>query len=195
VVDGTDLARIFIGDLIEAWEHAADLSAKRHIRWVDRPYKQVLSVAPPMYDELWTAAKAAYKMEAAIVPGGENIIYAPHLDTVSLVHGKYIAEAGYHILPYFLDRWEQVRHLPLGVLAHCTHLRGSGILRDGIEEPNVRIRLASKIPQAECESLNLLYADPGQIDIESFKHREDDGILFVPKAGEILYKVKSASES
>jgi nickel-dependent lactate racemase len=193
VVDGHDLAGLFIGDLNDAWESAADLSANRHIRWVDQPFQRVLSCAPPMYDELWTAAKAAYKMEPAIAPGGENIIYAPHLDTISFVHGKYIAEAGYHILPYFLDHWEQVKHLPLGVLAHCTHLRGSGIMADGIEKPNIRIRLASKISRSECEALNLLYADPDEIDIEAFKNREDEGILFVPIAGEILYKVNPSS--
>jgi hypothetical protein len=55
-----------------------------------------------MYDELWTGAKAMYKIEPAVAVGGEVVIYAPHLDEVSRVHGKYIYEVGYHILPYFL---------------------------------------------------------------------------------------------
>jgi len=32
---------------------------------------------------------------------------------VSVAHGKYIYEAGYHILPYFLADWISTRHLPL----------------------------------------------------------------------------------
>ena len=60
-----------------------------------------------MYDELWTAGKAMYKLEPAVAMGGEVIIYAPHLDVVSHVHGQYIYEIGYHILPYFLNDWER----------------------------------------------------------------------------------------
>ena len=45
---------------------------------------------PPMYDDLWTAAKGAYKTEPAIADGGEVIVYAPHVGAVSHVHGKRI---------------------------------------------------------------------------------------------------------
>lgn len=188
VVEGHDLAGIFVGDLYQAWEAAADFSSTRHIRWVDRPFQRVLSRAPAMYDELWTAAKATYKLEPAIAHGGEVIIYAPHLDTVSLVHGKFIYEAGYHILPYFLENWEKYQHIPLGVLAHCTHLRGSGRMENGIEKPNIRVTLSSKISEADCRQLNLGYLDPAQVRIEDWIGREDEGILYVSKAGEILYK-------
>ena len=51
--------------------------------------------------------KAMYKLEPAVALGGEVVIYAPHLDVVSHVHGKYIYEVGYHILPYFLNDWER----------------------------------------------------------------------------------------
>jgi nickel-dependent lactate racemase len=190
VVEYEDLAGIFIGDYLEAWRAAADLSAQRHIRWVDKPYQQVLSCAPSMYDELWTGAKAMYKLEPAVAIGGEVIIYAPHLDTVSHVHGKYIYQVGYHILPYFLQDWESYKHIPLGVLAHSTHLRGSGVIENGIEKPNVKLTLASKIPPEDCAHLKLGYCDPAKINPKDWKNREDEGILFVPKAGEMLYRVK-----
>ncbi len=88
VVDGHDLVGIFIGDLFEAWSLAADLSAQRNVIWSETTYQRVLSCAPVMYDELWTAAKAMYKLEPAVAIGGEVIIYAPHLDVVSHVHGR-----------------------------------------------------------------------------------------------------------
>ncbi|HEX7557535.1 MAG TPA: lactate racemase domain-containing protein, partial [Leptolinea sp.] len=116
VVEDHDLSGLFIGDHLSAWDSAADLSAKRHIRWCDAPYQQVLSCAPAMYDELWTAAKAMYKLEPAVAIGGEVIIYAPHLKDVSHVHGRYIYEIGYHILQYFLQDWDRFKHIPLGVL-------------------------------------------------------------------------------
>ena len=161
IVDGHDLAGVVIGDMFEAWSAAADLSAQRHIRWCEKPFQRVLSWAPAMYDELWTGAKAMYKLEPAVAMGGEVIIYAPHLDVVSHVHGKYIYEIGYHILPYFLNDWERFKHIPLGVLAHSTHVRGSGVMENGVEKPNVRVTLASKIPAEDCARLNLGYLDPG----------------------------------
>ena len=189
-VAGHELAGLFIGDLYEAWGAAADFSAQRHIHWSEKPFQRVLSCAPPMYDELWTGAKAMYKLEPAVVTGGEVIIYAPHLDTVSHVHGKFIYEIGYHILPYFLNDWERFKHIPLGVLAHSTHLRGSGIMENGVEKPNVRVTLASKISAEDCARLNLGYLDPATIQFDEWKEREEEGILYVPKAGEMLYRIR-----
>jgi len=191
VVEGKGLSGLFVGDHLAAWSEAADLSAQRHIRWVDTPFQRVLSCAPPMYDELWTGAKAMYKLEPAVALGGEVVIYAPHLDAVSHVHGKYIYEVGYHILPYFLNDWERFKNIPLGVLAHSTHLRGSGSMENGIEKPNVRVILASKISSDDCERLNLGYLDPAKINVDEWKDREAEGVLYVPKAGEILYRLKS----
>jgi len=190
VVEGEGLSGCFIGDPIEAWRKAADLSAQRHIKWVDHPFKTILSCAPAMYDELWTAGKAMYKLEPVVAQGGEVIIYAPHLDTVSHSHGKTIYAIGYHTLPYFLDDWDKYRRYPLGVVAHCTHVRGGGVMKEGIETANARVTLASKIPPEECARLNLGYRDPATIDPNDFANREEEGILYVPKAGEILYRLR-----
>jgi len=190
VVEGKGLSGLFVGDYLSAWSEAADLSAQRHIQWVSRAFQRVLSCAPPMYDELWTGAKAMYKLEPAVAIGGEVIIYAPHLDVVSHVHGRYIYEIGYHILPYFLNDWDRFSNIPLGVLAHSTHVRGSGVMQDGVEKPNVQVTLASKISAADCASLNLGYLDPSKINVGEWKNREDEGILYVPKAGEILYRLR-----
>lgn len=188
---GPGLAGIFIGEMGAAWSAAADFSAQSHIRWCEKPFQRVLSCAPSMYDELWTAAKAMYKLEPAVAIGGEVIIYAPHLEVVSHVHGKYIYEIGYHVLPYFLNDWERFKHIPLGVLAHSTHVRGSGSMENGIEKPNVRVSLASRIPAQDCARLNLGYIDPARLNVQDWIGREGEGILYVPRAGEMLYRVKS----
>ena len=190
VVAGQGLSGLFIGDHVSAWSEAAEQSAQRHIKWCEKPFQRVLSCAPPMYDELWTGAKAMYKLEPAVATGGEVVIYAPHLDTVSHVHGKYIYEVGYHILPYFLKDWKRFKHIPLGVLAHSTHLRGSGVMENGIEKPNVKVTLASKISAEDCARLNLGYLDPAKINVDQWKNQEGDRVLYVPKAGEILYRLK-----
>jgi nickel-dependent lactate racemase len=190
IVQGHDLSGVLVGDLIETWNAAADISAQRHVRWFDKPFQRVLSGCPPMYDELWTGGKCMYKMEPAVAVGGEVVIYAPHLDVVSHVHGKYIYEVGYHVLPYFLSQWDKFKHVPLGVLAHSTHVRGSGIIDPtGVERPNVKVTLASKISPEDCARLNLGYMDPDSINPADWEDREDEGILYVPRAGEMLHKL------
>ena len=192
VIEGGEVAGVYVGDHISAWSRAADHSAQRHINWVAKPFTRILSCAPPMYDELWTAGKAMYKLEPALAAGGELIIYAPHLREVSVVHGKHIAEVGYHVLPYILGNWDRYKHLPLGVLAHSTHVRGDGDYdaATGTELPRARVTLASQIPADECAALSLGYLDPAGIDMDDWRDREDEGILLVAKAGETLYRAK-----
>ena len=190
VVVGQGLAGLFVGDTVTAWQAAADLSAQRHIVWVERPFQRILSCAPPMYDELWTAGKAMYKLEPALAEGGELIIYAPHLDVVSHVHGRYIYEIGYHVLPYFLAQWPKFKHVPLGVLAHSTHVRGDGRYYNDLEIPRATVKLATKLPAEDCTQLALGYHNPQEIEVSEWQNREEEGILYVPKAGEMLYRVR-----
>ena len=55
----------------------------------------------------------------------------------------------------------------------------------------MRVTLASKISEAECARLNLGYLDPAKVNVAEWKDREEEGVLYVPKAGEILYRLKS----
>jgi hypothetical protein len=55
----------------------------------------------------------------------------------------------------------------------------------------VQVTLASQLSREECERINLGWRDPESIDIESFADREDEGILLVRKAGEMLYRLES----
>jgi len=190
VVKGEGLAGLYVGLPEVAWSAAADLSAKLHIVYVDRPFQRVLSVMPEMYDDLWTAAKGMYKLEPAIADGGEVIIYAPHITEVSYTHGKIIDKIGYHIRDYFLKQWDRYKAFPWGVLAHSTHLRGMGTFENGVERPRIKVTLATGISEERCRRINLGYMDPATIDPEEWANREDEGILLVRKAGEMLYKIR-----
>lgn len=174
----------------EAWNKSADLSNRVHIRRHPKPFRQVLSCCPPMYDELWTAGKCMYKLEPVVADGGELIIYAPHLAEISVTHGRLIKEIGYHVRDYFTKQWDKFQHYPWGVLAHSTHVRGGGTFENGVERPRVAVTLASQIPHEECERINLGHRDPESIDIESFADREHEGVLLVRKAGEYLYRLE-----
>ena len=190
VMQGSELHGLYIGDHIEAWSYAADLSAQLDITYVDRPFHRVLSAPAEMYDDLWTAAKAMYKTEPAIAAGGEVIIYAPHVTEVSYTNGKLIDEVGYHVRDYFVKQWDRFKHVPGSILAHSTHVKGTGTYDEalGIETPRISVTLATGIPEERCHRINLGYADYREIDPEAWKGREQEGILYVPHAGEMLYR-------
>jgi len=192
VVTPSGMAGLFFGSAHQAWERASALSAKRHIIWLDAPLRQVLSVMPPMYADIWTAGKGMYKIEPVVADGGEVIIYAPHISEVSFTHGHLIEEVGYHCRDYFVAQPERFADYPGGVLAHSTHVKGQGTYdaATGIETPRVQVTLATGISEERCRRINLGYRDPKSIDIAAWTGREREGILVVPRAGEMLYRLK-----
>jgi nickel-dependent lactate racemase len=190
VMHGQNLHGIFMGGMEDAWRAATELSAELDIVWVDQPFQRVLSVMPEMYDDIWTGAKGMYKLEPAIADGGEVVIYAPHITEVSYVHGHYLDEVGYHVRDYFTAQWDRFKHIPWGVLAHSTHLRGGGTFIDGVEKARIRVTLATGIPRARCEAIGLGYLDPATVNFSDWEGREDEGIVLVPRAGEKLFRVK-----
>ena len=185
-----ELAGLFFGGPVDAWDAASDLSRKVHITYKERPFHTVLSCAPKMYDELWVGGKCMYKLEPVVADGGELIIYAPHIHELSITHGKFIREIGYHCRDYFTSQLERFTGVPRGVIAHSTHVRGIGEMRDGVEHCRVKVTLATGIPPEECAAINLGWRDWRSIDPASYADREDEGVLYVPKAGEMLYHLR-----
>jgi len=192
VMHGAALHGLYIGSPVEAFEAAADLSAQLNIITVPQAFHQVLSMPSTQYDDLWTAAKAMYKTEPAIAAGGEVIIYAPHLTEISYTHGKLIDQVGYHVRDYFLGQWERFKHVPGAILAHSTHVKGAGTyeVASGIETPRIQVTLATGISEERCGKVNLGYLDYREIDLQQWAGREQEGILLVPHAGEMLYRAQ-----
>jgi nickel-dependent lactate racemase len=189
VVQNGGAAGIYAGTPEQAWEAATELSSRCHIIWKSRPFHTILSCASSIYDELWTGAKAMYKLEPVLAEGGELIIYAPHIHEVSVTHGRFIREVGYHCRDFFLKQWDKYKHQPWGALAHCTHVYGCGTYVDGLETPRAKVTLATGIPEAVCREINLGYRDWRTLDPAAFANRESEGVLLVPKAGETLYRL------
>ena len=184
---------IFAGSPEEAWEAASDESATTHVVYKDHPYTSVLAMAPPMYDEIWVAGKCMYKLEPVVADGGELIIYGKHITEVSVTHGRLIKRIGYHTRDYFLAQMERFTDIPGGILAHSTHVRGIGTFENGVEKPRVQVTLATAIPESECRAINLGYRDPDSIDPTQWMNREAEGLLCVPDAGEVLYRLKEGN--
>ncbi|MBP7601211.1 MAG: DUF2088 domain-containing protein [Thermoflexales bacterium] len=191
VVTHDGLIGAFFGSPESAFAQAADVSAQTHVKYMPRPYKTVLAVLPTMYDEMWLGGKGMYKTEPVCADDGEVIIYAPHLHEISVTHGALIRQVGYHVRDYFVKQWDKFKHVPWGVLAHSTHVRGIGSYdaETGIERPRVKVTLATGIPEAECRAINLGYRDPASIDPDAWIARADPDVLVVPRAGEYLYRL------
>jgi nickel-dependent lactate racemase len=188
VASGTDtLHAAAFGTPEDAWAACAAVSAETHVRYLERPVQRVLSIMPTKYEDIWTAAKGFYKLEPIVADGGEVIIYAPHITTVSVMHPD-IADIGYHNRDYFLGQWDRFKDLPWGDLAHSTHLRGQGTFDAEHGERNrVRVTLATGIPADVVRSVNLDYLDPAGVVIADY---EADPDTFVePHAGEVLYRL------
>ena len=113
---------------------------------------------------------------------------------MSYTHGKILDEIGYHVRDYFVKQWDRFKDYPGGVLAHSTHLKGMGEFENGVEKPRVKVTLATGISKERCDRISVGYLDPKNLDINEYEEREDEGILVVRRAGEILYRLKSQKE-
>jgi nickel-dependent lactate racemase len=187
--DAGGLHSISFGDPIASWASAAEISAATHITYLSSPVQRVLSLIPPMYDEIWTGAKGFYKVEPVVADGGEVILYAPHIREIATSHPQ-IHEIGYHCRDYFVKQWDRFKDVHWGVLAHSTHLRGAGTYdaSTGEERLRVQVTLATGIPRSVCEAVNLGYRDPATIDVAEFA--ADPATMVVPRAGEVLFRLR-----
>jgi hypothetical protein len=64
------------------------------------------------------------------------------------------------------------------------------VYEDGIEHCRIQVTLATGIPEEICREINLGYRDPATINPKEYANREEEGILLVPKAGEMLYHLR-----
>jgi lactate racemase len=117
------------------------------------------------------------------------VIYAPHVTEISYTHGKTLDKVGYHVRDYFAKQMDKFKDVPGGIMAHSTHVRGLGTYENGVEKPRITVTLATGISRERTQIVKLNYCDPASINIESFRHRENEGILVVDHAGEILHRL------
>ena len=180
---------IYVGEVLDAWSSAASHSQAAHIEQKPHQYRSVLACAPRMYDDLWTGGKAIYKCEPVVVPGGELIVYAPHITSPSVTHADHLLRCGYHCIDYFVDRLDELAEVPRMILGVASYVYGNGTWANGVETPRMRVKLATGIAPEVCRRLGLEYIDPDSIDPAAWQDREDEGKLYVEKAGETLYRL------
>lgn len=189
VNDEGNIACLYAGSPEEAWSRAADCSAELHIRYLDGPRRRILGVTPAIYEDVWVAGKAMYKLEPVVADGGELIIYGPQVKELSFVHGRAIRKIGYHVRDYFVQQWDRFAAEPKLILAHSTNVRGIGTYGADGEAPRIAVTLATGIPEEVCRSVNLGYRDPRTIDTAEWMAGRGEADMVVENAGQDLYRL------
>ena len=182
---------LFTGDFRSALRAAAKVSRHVHIKYTGRKYKRVVALLDEHYDELWVGGKASYKLGGIIEEGGELIIYAPHLRSISETHGRLIEKYGYAPL----DRVREMVALStelqnnLAVAAHLAHVSYAG-KRDaqGHVVPRYKITMASALDEETCRRVHLGFMDYQEFRREDYENKPDT--LVVDRAGRDLYLVE-----
>ena len=180
---------LFAGDFRDSFRRAAAVSAKVHIKYTGRKYKRVVALLDGHYDELWTGGKASYKLGGIIETGGELIIYAPHLRSISDTHGAAIERYGYapiEKIKLLVARSGELES-NLCVAAHLAHVAFAGRENDAAS-PRFKITLASQLGEEICRKINL-----GYLSFENFRRDDfenDRNTLVVENAGRDLYLVE-----
>lgn len=98
-----------------------------------------------------------------------------------------LVKIGYHVRDYYVKQMDRFAGVPRAVMAVSSYLRGAGTYEQGVEMPRIKVSIASAIPRETCEAAGLGYVDPASVDLEEWRNREDEGILFVERGGETLY--------
>lgn len=192
--DETDALRthaLFAGDFRESLRQAAAVSRQIHIKYTGRKYKRVVALLDDHYDDLWVGGKASYRLGPIIEEGGELIIYAPHLRTISETHGRLIERYGYAPLEVIKELVAQSAELEenLCVAAHLAHVSFAG--RAGVNGetiPRYKITMATGIDEETCRRVKLGYMDYRKFRREDYEG--DPDTLVVERAGRDLYLVE-----
>ena len=178
---------------IEAYKHASRASSQLHVVYIDKPLNFAVQVIDKSYDEIWTAGKGSYKLQSpgVIAPGGEIIIYAPH---INCFHSRpemdlALRQIGYHCKDYVKKYLESNHEFSKNIAAHVINVRGIGRydMNSGKEDFDFKVTLATGISKEICELVGLGYRSPDSICQEDFI---GSGKLWIQNGGKYLHKIK-----
>jgi nickel-dependent lactate racemase len=132
VVDTSEVVRgLFIGDDLECFHLAAELSVQVNIQLLDRPIsKAVVFLDPEEFHSTWLGNKAIYRTRMALADGAELIVLAPGVKQFGEdpTIDRMIRRFGYHGTPATLEKVRQNPDLAaeLSTAAHLIHSSSEG---------------------------------------------------------------------
>jgi nickel-dependent lactate racemase len=176
---------LFIGDDIECFTRAAELSLKVNFIMLDRPIrKAVVYLDPAEFRSTWIGNKAIYRTRMALADGADLIVLAPGVcefgedAEIDMLIRKYGYAGTPAVLNFVRDNADLAGNL--GAAAHLIH---------GSSEGRFQITYCpGHLTRAEIESVNFRYAslpemlekyNPANLK-DGYNTVDGEEILFVP---------------
>ena len=175
---------LFVGDDLECFNLAAELSLKVNFVMLDEPLKKVIVyLAPSEFKTTWLGNKSVYRTRMAIADGGELIVLAPGLKEFGEDKGndQIIRKYGYVYTPKVLELVKANEDLQnsLGAAAHLIH---------GTSEGRFSITYCpGHITKEEIESVKFNYADLQKMLHKYNPEKLKDGVNIMPDGEEVFY--------
>ncbi len=122
---------LFVGDDLECFRLASELSVQVNIQLLDRPIrKAVVYLDPEEFHSTWLGNKAIYRTRMALADGAELIVLAPGVKQFGEdpTIDRMIRRFGYHGTPATLDKVNKNPDLAaeLSTAAHLIHSSSEG---------------------------------------------------------------------
>lgn len=185
--NGKQITRgLFIGDDIECFNLAAELSLKVNFQMLEEPLKKaVVYLEPEEFKSTWLGNKSIYRTRMAMADEGELIVLAPGLAEFGEDKeiDRLIRKYGYVGTDKVLQLVKENDDLKnnLSAAAHLIH---------GSSEGRFNITYCpGKITKEEIESVNFGYADPGEMMKKYDPEKLKDGFNTVD--GEEVYYISN----
>jgi nickel-dependent lactate racemase len=175
---------LYIGDDVEVFRLAAELSIKVNFTILEKPLKKVVVYLDPAeFKSTWLGNKSIYRTRMAMADNGELIVLAPGLREFGEDKeiDRLIRKYGYRGTPAtlaFLKDNEELRN-NLGAAAHLIH---------GSSEGRFTVTYCpGHLTQEEIESVNFKYADVTEMMKRYNPDKLRDGFNKLADGEEIYY--------
>ncbi|MEF8983223.1 MAG: lactate racemase domain-containing protein [Bacteroidales bacterium] len=148
---------LYIGDDMECFEKAAELSLKVNFTMLENPLKKVVVyLDPEEFESTWLGNKSIYRTRMALADGGELIVLAPGVRKFGEddENDRLIRKYGYVGTPRILELTKNNEDLSKNLSAAAHLIHGSSENRFSITY------CPGKLTKEEIESVNFQYADP-----------------------------------
>lgn len=175
---------LFVGDDIECFEKAAELSLKVNFIMLEKPLKKVVVyLDPEEFKSTWLGNKSIYRTRMAIADDGELVVLAPGLAQFGEDReiDRLIRKYGYLTSPEILKLVAENDDLKgnLSAAAHLIH---------GSSENRFRVTYCpGNLSREEIESVNYSYGSLAEMMVKYDPRVLKDGINVTADGEEIFY--------
>ena len=175
---------LIIGDDIECFRRAAELSLKVNFELLEQPLqKAVVYLDPEEYKSTWLGNKSIYRTRMAIATGGELLVLAPGVtrfgedEGIDLLIRKYGYVGSEKVLDLVKTNGDLAESL--GTAAHLIH---------GSSENRFTITYCpGKLTKEAIEQVNFRYADLDSMMRRYDPSRMRDGMNTMPDGEKVFY--------